>query len=947
MHWQKTAAGVLLLIAAFSFQARSFENENSSNTYAVKAGWIYTMSNRDNIPSIIENGVLIVRDGVIEAVGKKLKIPKGMKVYDFKDQVIMPGLVASDTRIVFARGGLETISSKYRAIDGFDPYADYSELLSGGVTTIHLTPGDSRLISGVGAVVKLGICNPKTYILKEASDLCVNLGARNPPNIQETPLPASDVNEIKPAVTQRPTSALGVFLELRETFKEELSFQGALESGAEYNYNLDKLGAFLKDSPVLRIQARRASEIDGALRWAKTTGAKFYLTGAIEAHHALRALKVSNTSVVLEVPLNMGRVVQDKSIYATDLPSASFMTAAALEGMGISYALSLPYTENAADLLLAAAAAVRGGVDPIKALEAVTRTPAEILGVSDRIGSLTPKMDADFLVLSGKPLKVRTHVLKAFSSGVEVFSHPDMDQSVVIRAGLIMTGSGPCISDGEILIENGKIADIGQRTSHPAGAVVIDAGPDAVVTPGFIDGHGHIGLEGDRTTPSSDLKIADVIKAPGRYFKQAALSGVTTVILAPYSQSSKGSQVAAIKTSGKDASELVVDDLAALKFTFKNMDPVLGVRSLSSTLKSGKSYADKWNKYHEDLKKWEEDQAKKAKAADSAPKAEPPKKEAKTEVVEEKKEEDADPITGTWSYIASGGPAPEPQKGEAKLKLNGNEITGTVTIFFSRGEEVQVAGTLNGTSVHFDIDVETPVGKPAIDADITKPDSMKGKLTLGNMFTMDFSAERIEKGAPKITVSLRKKKTKDASGKPTPPKLDPKLEPFRRLMAGEIAALVDVNSVKEIKTVIKLFVDQYKVPLGLLGAKEAGDVCGHIQKSKASVVLPQTPFFRKKGKPYILADDLARNDIPVVLQSDAGEGAYRLPLRAAYYVHKGMSSMDALKALTINPARLYRIDDKVGSLEKGKDADIIIFSGDPFEIQSRITRVFISGKEVK
>jgi imidazolonepropionase-like amidohydrolase len=60
-----------------------------------------------------------------------------------------------------------------------------------------------------------------------------------------------------------------------------------------------------------------------------------------------------------------------------------------------------------------------------------------------------------------------------------------------------------------------------------------------------------------------------------------------------------------------------------------------------------------------------------------------------------------------------------------------------------------------------------------------------------------------------------------------------------------------------------------------------------------------------------------------------------------------MDADEALKALTINPARLYRIDDRVGSLEKGKDADLVIFSGDPFEISSRVLRVLVSGQEVK
>jgi imidazolonepropionase-like amidohydrolase len=70
-------------------------------------------------------------------------------------------------------------------------------------------------------------------------------------------------------------------------------------------------------------------------------------------------------------------------------------------------------------------------------------------------------------------------------------------------------------------------------------------------------------------------------------------------------------------------------------------------------------------------------------------------------------------------------------------------------------------------------------------------------------------------------------------------------------------------------------------------------------------------------------------------------------MNAAYFVHKGMGSSEALKALTIHPARLYRIEDRVGSLEKGKDADLVVYSGDPFELGTRVLRVFVSGKEVR
>lgn len=81
-------------------------------------------------------------------------------------------------------------------------------------------------------------------------------------------------------------------------------------------------------------------------------------------------------------------------------------------------------------------------------------------------------------------------------------------------------------------------------------------------------------------------------------------------------------------------------------------------------------------------------------------------------------------------------------------------------------------------------------------------------------------------------------------------------------------------------------------------------------------------------------------DAPVIPQE-------YLPLCAGLAVKSGMDRFEALKAITINPARHIGIEDRVGSLEVGKDADIVLMDGDPFEVSSSPVKVFILGKEVE
>ena len=66
----------------------------------------------------------------------------------------------------------------------------------------------------------------------------------------------------------------------------------------------------------------------------------------------------------------------------------------------------------------------------------------------------------------------------------------------------------------------------------------------------------------------------------------------------------------------------------------------------------------------------------------------------------------------------------------------------------------------------------------------------------------------------------------------------------------------------------------------------------------------------------------------------------------AIAVANGVDPESAIKAATIVPARLWDVDDSIGSLEVGKDADIALFNGDPFEYTSHITHVFLDGKLV-
>ncbi|MHC4643075.1 MAG: amidohydrolase family protein, partial [Planctomycetota bacterium] len=91
---------------------------------------------------------------------------------------------------------------------------------------------------------------------------------------------------------------------------------------------------------------------------------------------------------------------------------------------------------------------------------------------------------------------------------------------------------------------------------------------------------------------------------------------------------------------------------------------------------------------------------------------------------------------------------------------------------------------------------------------------------------------------------------------------------------------------------------------------------------------------------------LTKAGVQVALTSGAQAQSIDLLTAAAFAVRHGMSHDEALKAITTTPAEILGVADKVSTLEKGKDADILILSGDPLKVTTRIENVILNGKTV-
>ena len=136
-----------------------------------------------------------------------------------------------------------------------------------------------------------------------------------------------------------------------------------------------------------------------------------------------------------------------------------------------------------------------------------------------------------------------------------------------------------------------------------------------------------------------------------------------------------------------------------------------------------------------------------------------------------------------------------------------------------------------------------------------------------------------------------------------------------------------------------------------LHGTEGHEICEAIKNESEGIL--SGPIMTDRSKPELRSLSmrspgiLSSNGVCTAIITDHPETPVHLLLVcAAVAVKGGMSRVDALRAVTINPARICGIDDRVGSIEKGKDADLVIYKGDPLDVTNSPSAVFAGGRIV-
>jgi imidazolonepropionase-like amidohydrolase len=179
-----------------------------------------------------------------------------------------------------------------------------------------------------------------------------------------------------------------------------------------------------------------------------------------------------------------------------------------------------------------------------------------------------------------------------------------------------------------------------------------------------------------------------------------------------------------------------------------------------------------------------------------------------------------------------------------------------------------------------------------------------------------------------------------------PAKFDLKSEALIPYLKGEKPVIIGVYEGHDVEAIMAL-AQEFKLKVILNHVIRAQGVLDKIASYKVPVIVGPIYDLPEAGERfdavYSMPAELARRGVKIAFGSYSNEFIRNLPYAAGYSVAYGLPYDEAMKALTLNPAEMFGVADKLGSLDVGKTANIVIANGDPLDVRTTVKQVYIDG----
>jgi len=209
--------------------------------------------------------------------------------------------------------------------------------------------------------------------------------------------------------------------------------------------------------------------------------------------------------------------------------------------------------------------------------------------------------------------------------------------------------------------------------------------------------------------------------------------------------------------------------------------------------------------------------------------------------------------------------------------------------------------------------------------------------------------DKDKKSAAEKDKEFKEKKYKEDK-EPKKPKQDPNRAIMARVAEGELPLVIEARDISTIRNLLSETKSLQRLRVVISGADGAGFFAEELAERKIPVLLfPSAGAGGLKGRADLdlaLAGELSRAGVPVLIGSGGGGSSRDLRLLAAMAISHGLSPEAALNAITYGPAKAFDVSDRIGSLKRGLDADILVFDGEPMDTRSTLQFVISRGRVV-